>query len=82
MLLITRIRAIKYEFYDNVLMIQPDSQPGILLKGFSEMSFKDCKLVECPDYEGVGIRPVIKLLKFGEKSNNCTFILKKLKAIS
>lgn len=78
---ITGIKAIKYEFYANILMLWPDSLPGILMKGPSEMSFEDCKILEHPDHQGAGIKPALKLLKFGEKRNNCVFFLEKVKAV-
>ena len=78
---ITGIRAIKYEFYDNILRLWPDSLPGILMKGLSEMSFEDCKILEHLDHQGAGINLALKLLKSGEKSNNCVFFLKKVEAV-
>lgn len=36
--------------------------------------------MERPDHQVVGIKPARKLLKFGEKRNNCIFFLEKLKA--
>lgn len=47
---ITGIKAIKYEFYDNILMLWIDSLPGFFLKGLSEMSFEDFKILEHPDH--------------------------------
>lgn len=55
-------------------MLRPDFLPGYLLMELTEMHFEDCKILEYPDHQVVGIKPVLKLLKFRDK-NSCVAFL-------
>lgn len=68
------IRAIKYEFYDNILILRAESLLGFLPRGLSEMNFEDFKILEHPDHQVSGIKSTLKLLKCGEKNTASPFL--------